>query len=89
VGEEIQNEASTEGWGVAGTALQQSIFIAIDEQTGFLSEIRTVANVSPNLQNVMQTQFNNWTQRRETKVSWANHPARKRKSGLELPNPAI
>ncbi len=46
----------------AGKALQQSIFIAIDEQTGFLSEIRTVVNVGKDLHNVTQTQFTNWTQ---------------------------
>jgi hypothetical protein len=44
-----------------GQALQQSFFIALDEQTGFVSEVRMV-NQSAGSQNVTQTKFLNWFQ---------------------------
>jgi hypothetical protein len=43
-------------------ALQQSLFIAIDEQTQFISDVRNVVNVGPTNQNIIQTQFSNWSQ---------------------------
>lgn len=43
---------------ISGSA-QRPIFIAIDEQTGLIAEIRSVVN-SAGLQTVTQTQFNNW-----------------------------
>lgn len=45
----------------AGKALQQDIFVAIDEQTGFIAEVRTVVNKAPKQQQVTQTQFSNWS----------------------------
>ncbi len=45
----------------AGKALQQDLFIAIDEQTGFIAEIRSVVNKAPKQQQVTQTQFSNWS----------------------------
>jgi hypothetical protein len=47
---------------VLGSALQQDLFIAIDEQTGFISEVRVVVNTGPKQQQITQTQFSNWTQ---------------------------
>lgn len=41
----------------SGQAMQQELFIAIDEQTGLMAEIRLATQ-----QNVTQTQFSNWTQ---------------------------
>lgn len=46
----------------SGKALQQSIFIALDEQTGLLGEVRIVLNQGANQQTVTQTQFSNWIQ---------------------------
>lgn len=46
----------------AGKALQQELFIAIDERTGFISEVRIVVNSALRQQRVTQTQFENWTQ---------------------------
>ena len=46
---------------VSGAALQQNLFVAVDEQTGFVAEVRTVVN-SAGKQEVTQTQFSNWTQ---------------------------
>jgi hypothetical protein len=46
----------------AGQPLQQPIFIAIDEQTGLLAEVRMVANSGKPNQQVTQTQFQNWFQ---------------------------
>lgn len=46
----------------SGGALQQSIFIALDEQTAFINEVRIAINVSPSQQSVTQTQFKNWAQ---------------------------
>ena len=49
----------------AGKALQQELFIAIDEATGFIAEVRTVVNTGPasrTVQQVNQTQFSNWFQ---------------------------
>jgi len=45
-----------------GGALQQEIFIAIDEQTWLISEVRTVTKIGPHQHNVNQTQFSNWLQ---------------------------
>lgn len=45
-----------------GKALQQDLFIAFDEQTGLISEVRIVAALSSTQQKVIQTQFSNWTQ---------------------------
>jgi hypothetical protein len=42
----------------SGKALQQDMIIALDEQTGFIAEIRVVLGGS-----VTQTQFSNWTQK--------------------------
>lgn len=44
----------------AGKALQQELFIAIDEHTGFISEVRVVANTGQQLQTT-QSQFSNWS----------------------------
>ena len=43
-----------------GSALQQNLFLAFDENTGFLSEVRLVPP-RPST-NVVQTQFSNWTE---------------------------
>jgi hypothetical protein len=43
-----------------GRALQQQLFIAIDEHTGFMSEVRVVATTAGQ-QQVTQTQFSNWS----------------------------
>jgi hypothetical protein len=45
-----------------GRALQQELFIAIDEATGLISEVRTAVNLGSQHQQVTQTQFLNWTQ---------------------------
>ncbi len=45
----------------SGQALQQSLFVAIDEQAWLLSEIR-VMNQSTASAKVVETQFNNWSQ---------------------------
>ncbi|MCU1340163.1 MAG: hypothetical protein JWO19_5744 [Bryobacterales bacterium] len=47
---------------VRGKALQQEVFIAIDEQTGLLSDVRRVVTSGPKQQNVTQTRFTNWNQ---------------------------
>jgi hypothetical protein len=44
-----------------GKALQQDLFVAIDEQTGLISEIRVVSKTGSQ-QQVIQTQFTAWTQ---------------------------
>lgn len=46
----------------AGKALQQELFIAIDEKTGFIAEVKTAVNSSPTQRKVNQTQFSNWIQ---------------------------
>lgn len=46
---------------VRGDALQQELFICIDESTGLVSEVRTVVNIGPKQQRVIQTQFSNWS----------------------------
>jgi hypothetical protein len=46
----------------AGSALQQPIFVAIDEQTGLISDVRVVVRTSATLLKVTQTQFSNWIQ---------------------------
>ncbi len=46
----------------AGKALQQELFIAIDERTGFIAEVRTAVSTGPKQQQVNETQFTNWTQ---------------------------
>jgi len=43
-----------------GQALQQSHLVAIDEKTGFISEVRIVQNPGKVTQQVTQTKFNNW-----------------------------
>ncbi len=43
-----------------GSPLQQSLFIAIDEHTGLLSDVRVVGTTGLSQQNVTQTQFSNW-----------------------------
>jgi hypothetical protein len=43
-----------------GQALQQPLFIAIDEKTGLVSEVRVVTKTGPHTQNVVQTQLSNW-----------------------------
>ncbi len=43
-----------------GKALQQQLFIAIDNRTNLIAEVRTVTNSGPNQQQVIQTQFTNW-----------------------------
>lgn len=45
----------------AGKALQQPMFIAIDEQTGLISDVRVVVRTSANVETVTQTQFSHWT----------------------------
>jgi hypothetical protein len=45
-----------------GGGLQQPLFIAIDEHTGFISDVRVVLNSGPGQQTVIQTEFENWTQ---------------------------
>ena len=45
-----------------GQPLQQEIFIAVDQQTGLLAEVRIVTNAGTPSQTVTQTQFNNWFQ---------------------------
>jgi hypothetical protein len=44
-----------------GEALQQGYFVAIDQKTGLLSEIRVVLESSNTTPQVTQTKFNNWT----------------------------
>jgi hypothetical protein len=43
-------------------ALKQPLFIAIDEQTGLMSDVRVVLNLGSGQQAVTQTQFSNWIQ---------------------------
>lgn len=45
-----------------GKALQQSLFVAVDERTGLIDEVRVVVNQGAKQQNVTETQFTNWTQ---------------------------
>jgi hypothetical protein len=45
----------------AGAALQQQLFIAIDESTGFISEVRMAVNTGSQQLQITQTQFANWT----------------------------
>ena len=45
-----------------GQALQQDMFIALDERTGLISEVRIVATTGSKQTTVTQTQFNNWIQ---------------------------
>lgn len=45
-----------------GKALQEQVFIAVDEKTGLVDDIRTVVNTSPQVQSVTQTEFSNWMQ---------------------------
>jgi len=45
-----------------GQALQQEIFIAVDDQTGLISEVRMAVNTGPKQVTVTETQFNNWVQ---------------------------
>lgn len=46
----------------AGGALQQNLFIAFDEQTGLMDEVRIVTATSTAQKTVIETQFSNWTQ---------------------------
>lgn len=46
----------------AGQPLQQRVIIAIDEQSGLLSEIRVVENMGTPSQSVTQTKISNWFQ---------------------------
>jgi hypothetical protein len=45
-----------------GAALQQNLYVALDEETGYIAEVRTVVNTGPKQQQVTETQFSNWTQ---------------------------
>jgi hypothetical protein len=45
-----------------GKALQEQVFIAVDEKTGLIGDIRTVINSAPQVQSVTQTQFSSWVQ---------------------------
>jgi hypothetical protein len=45
-----------------GQPLQQEVFLAIDESTGMLAEVRRVVQVGNNPPQVTQTQFLQWTQ---------------------------
>ncbi|MCZ2076641.1 MAG: hypothetical protein LC130_16800 [Bryobacterales bacterium] len=45
-----------------GKALQQELFIAINDQTGLIAEVRAVMNSAGNQPRVIQTQLDNWTQ---------------------------
>lgn len=45
-----------------GKALQQPIFIAIDEHTGLIADVRMVERTSATVERVTQTQFSNWIQ---------------------------
>lgn len=46
----------------SGAALQQNLYVAFDEKTGYIAEVRTVVNTGPKQQQVTETQFSNWTQ---------------------------
>lgn len=46
----------------AGQPLQQQVLIAIDEQTGFLSEVRVVEKMGTPSQSVTQTKISGWFQ---------------------------
>ncbi len=45
-----------------GKALQQEIFVAIDEKTGLMSEVRIAESTAPKQVTVTETLFNNWVQ---------------------------
>lgn len=45
-----------------GQALQQEIFVAIDEQTWLISEVRIASTTGPGQHSVTQTQFSGWIQ---------------------------
>ena len=45
-----------------GQALQQGIFIAIDQRSALISEVRVVSKAPGAPQSVTQTKFNNWLQ---------------------------
>ncbi|MGA7234052.1 MAG: hypothetical protein WBY44_00125 [Bryobacteraceae bacterium] len=45
-----------------GQALQQELFVAVDEGTWLISEVRVVTKTQPNAISVTQTQFANWVQ---------------------------
>jgi hypothetical protein len=44
----------------AGAALQQTLFIAVDESTGFISEVRTTVTTGQQ-KHIIETEFQNWT----------------------------
>jgi len=46
----------------AGQALQQNLFIAIDESTWLISDVRVVTKAASGPPTVTETQFNNWVQ---------------------------
>jgi hypothetical protein len=55
--------APTPRTGIAwGQPLQQEVFLAIDEKTGMLAEVRRVVQIGHNPPQVTQTQFLQWTQ---------------------------
>lgn len=45
-----------------GAAMQQNLYVAFDERTGYIAEVRTALNTGPKQQHVIETQFSNWTQ---------------------------
>jgi hypothetical protein len=47
---------------VRGNALQQELFICIDETTGLIGEIRVAVNTAAGQQRVVETQLSNWSQ---------------------------
>ncbi len=72
---------------VADKALQQELFIAVDEKTGFIAEVKTVVTSGTKQQQVNQTQFTSWTQQ---SGQWypATITPRKWKTGHDLPSAA-
>jgi hypothetical protein len=46
----------------AGQALQQNVFVAIDESSWLISEVRVVTKAASGPPTVIETQFNNWVQ---------------------------
>jgi len=43
-----------------GKALQQTLYVALDDISGLLNEVRVVVNTGPGQTSVTQTQFSNW-----------------------------
>ena len=46
----------------AGQASQESLFVAFDDKTGLMSDVRTVVTSGTSFRGVTQTQFSNWFQ---------------------------